>query len=130
MKAAVLRTIPGQLEIDDVTIDKPGPHEVLVHTAAAGVCHSDLHFAEGKYIYPTPCVLGHESAGVVEAVGDQVTYVQPGDHVITCLSVFCGECEACLTGHMVRCSKQGLSRALDAPPRLSQDGSPVFQFLN
>jgi S-(hydroxymethyl)glutathione dehydrogenase / alcohol dehydrogenase len=130
MKAAVLKSIPSPLVIEEVQIDKPGPHEVLINTAAAGVCHSDLHFVEGKYPYPTPAVLGHESAGVVEAVGDQVTYVKPGDHVITCLSVFCGTCEACLTGHMSLCSKADVSRPMDVPQRLSQDGGPMFQFLH
>ena len=69
MRAALLKTIPGQLDIDEVTIGEPGPGEVLVRTAAAGLCHSDLHFMTGAYPYPTPTVLGHESAGVVEAVG-------------------------------------------------------------
>ena len=63
MKAAVLNSIPGQLDIEDITIDSPGPREVLIETKAAGLCHSDLHFMEGKYPYPCPAVLGHESAG-------------------------------------------------------------------
>src|SRR3954454_5701483 len=130
MKAAVLRSIPGNLEVEDISIDKPGPHEVLLQTAAAGVCHSDMHFAEGKYPYPTPCVLGHESAGVVQAVGDQVTYVQPGDHVITCLSVFCGHCEACLSGRPSLCESNEIQRAPDQPQRLSKDGEPVWHFLS
>jgi S-(hydroxymethyl)glutathione dehydrogenase/alcohol dehydrogenase len=130
MKAAVLRKIPGELEIADVGIDKPGPREVLIRTSAAGVCHSDLHFLDGKYLYPTPCVLGHESAGVVEAVGEQVTYVQPGDHVITCLSVFCGHCDYCLTGRPALCRSRETSRPGDAPPRLAENGTPVHQFLS
>jgi len=130
MKAAVLKKIPGELEIEDVGIDKPGPREVLIKTSAAGVCHSDLHFLDGKYIYPTPCVLGHESAGVVEAVGEQVTYVSPGDHVITCLSVFCGHCEYCLTGRPALCRSREMTRPGDAPPRLAQDGTAVHQFLS
>src|SRR5438128_5061473 len=88
MKAAVLEHIPGELVIDDVQIGTVGPHEVLVQTAAAGLCHSDLHFMEGKYPAPVPTVLGHESAGVVEAVGAQVSYLKPGDHVIS-YAVFC-----------------------------------------
>ena len=68
-----------------------------------GLCHSDLHFIEGLYPTPTPVVLGHESSGVVEAVGEDVTYVKPGDHVITCLSVFCGTCPQCVTGHPNLC---------------------------
>src|SRR2546429_605025 len=65
MNAAVLHEIPGSLVIEDVDIDRPGPREVLVRTSAAGLCHSDLHFLEGKFSAPTPLVLGHESAGVV-----------------------------------------------------------------
>ena len=68
MRAAVLSEIPGKLEIDDVQIDNPGPREVLIRTVAAGLCHSDLHFMEGKYPWMLPAVLGHESAGVVEEV--------------------------------------------------------------
>jgi len=130
MKAAVLQSIPGELVIDDVQIDKPGPREVLIKTAAAGCCHSDLHFMEGKYPYPTPAVMGHESAGIVEAVGSDVTYVKPGDHVITCLSVFCGQCDYCISGRPNLCTKESTRRAFDQPQRLSKDGAPVFQFLD
>ncbi len=130
MRAAVLNSIPGSLEIEDIQIAEPGPREVLIKVAAAGLCHSDLHFMEGKYPYLTPAVLGHESAGVVEAVGSQVTYVQPGDHVITCLSVYCGNCENCLTGRPAICSNSASTdRGPDQPPRLSRDGQPVAQFL-
>src|SRR5690349_17663379 len=69
MRAALLRQIPGKLEIDEVEVSSPGPHEVVIRTVAAGLCHSDLHFMEGKYPYPCPALLGHESAGIVEAVG-------------------------------------------------------------
>ncbi|MDG2277684.1 MAG: alcohol dehydrogenase catalytic domain-containing protein, partial [Pseudomonadales bacterium] len=72
MKAAVLREINKPLEIEDVQTGNPAPREVLVRTVAAGVCHSDLHFQNGSYPYPLPAVLGHESAGVVEAVGADV----------------------------------------------------------
>ena len=130
MKAAVLREIPGELEIDDVELDTPGPREVHIRTAAAGVCHSDLHFMEGKYPYPVPAVMGHESAGIVEAVGRDVTYVQPGDHVITCLSVFCGTCEFCLTGHPSLCAKEPTRRPVDGPQRIQKGGEPVWQFLD
>ncbi len=130
MKAAVLRKVNEPLVIEEVSHGNPGPREVLVRTVAAGVCHSDLHFQNGSYPYPLPSVLGHESAGVVEAVGSAVTYVKPGDHVITCLSAFCGHCEPCLTGHMSLCDREGLDRAMDQPPRLSAGGAPVFQFLN
>jgi len=130
MKAAVLREINKPLEIEEIQHGKPGPREVLVRTAAAGVCHSDLHFQNGSYPYPLPAVLGHESAGVVEAVGSDVTYVKPGDHVITCLSAFCGHCEYCLTGHMSLCQEPELQRAPDQPPRLAKGDEGVWQFLN
>ena len=130
MKAAVLRGIKQPLEIEDVSIDKPRPREVLVRTAAVGVCHSDLHFQNGSYFYPMPAVLGHEAAGVVEQVGSDVRYVQPGDHVITCLSVFCGHCEYCLGGRPSLCAKVDTRRGKDEPPRLSKNGERVHQFLD
>jgi S-(hydroxymethyl)glutathione dehydrogenase/alcohol dehydrogenase len=130
MKAAVLREVNAPLEIEDIQHSKPGPREVLVRTAAAGVCHSDLHFQNGSYPYPRPAVLGHESAGVVEAVGADVTYVKPGDHVITCLSAFCGHCEHCLTGHMSLCGEPELQRAPDQESRLQKGDESIWQFLN
>ena len=75
MKAAVLREAGRPLEIEEVQVDKPGPREVLIRTAAAGVCRSDLHFLEGAFPTPLPTVLGHEAAGVVEAVGADVRTV-------------------------------------------------------
>jgi S-(hydroxymethyl)glutathione dehydrogenase/alcohol dehydrogenase len=128
MKAAVLREVGKPLSIEEVSIRKPGPREVLIRTAAAGVCHSDLHFIEGSYPAQMPAVLGHESAGVVEAVGDDVRTVKVGDHVITCLSVFCGHCEDCLTGHMSLCRSPEVRQT--ETPRLSQPAGPVNQFLN
>ena len=130
MKAAVLHEINKPLVIEDVQHGDPGPREVLVRTVAAGVCHSDLHFQDGSYPYMLPVVLGHESAGIVEAVGRDVSYVKPGDHVITCLSAFCGHCEYCITGHMSLCEEPELQRGMDQPPRLAQGDKPVAQFLN
>ncbi len=130
MKAAVLEHIPGELVIDDVQIGSPGPHDVLVRTAAAGLCHSDLHFMEGKYPYPTPAVLGHESAGVVEAVGAQVTYLKPGDHVISCISGFCGVCGYCLSGRPNLCDKAGLAADPTRPARLQRGDTPIYQFFD
>ncbi|MFN3857557.1 MAG: Zn-dependent alcohol dehydrogenase [Caulobacter sp.] len=133
MKAAVLREVGKPLQIEDVQIGKPGPHEVLIRTKAAGVCHSDLHFVEGKYPYPLPAVLGHESAGVVEAVGSEVRTVKPGDHVITCLSAFCGHCNHCLTGHMSRCVSPDTKRGKGDEPRLFREDADkpnMNQFLN
>ena len=130
MKAAVFREVNKPMEIEEVAISKPGPREVLIRTAAAGVGHSDLHFYNGTYPFPPPVVLGHESAGIVEQVGRDVTYVKPGDHVITCLSVFCGHCEYCLTGHMSLCQEPEVRRGPEEEPRLSQNNAPVAQFAN
>jgi S-(hydroxymethyl)glutathione dehydrogenase / alcohol dehydrogenase len=126
MKAAVLHEVNQPLVIEEIGTKKPAAHEVLVRTAAAGLCHSDLHFIEGLYPHPLPVVLGHESAGVVEQVGSEVTYVKRGDHVVTCLSVFCGTCENCTTGRPAICTNTdvklppGVSRRLewDRPEQL------------
>ena len=105
MKAAVLREVNKPLTVEDVTLDDPGPGAVLVKTAASGVCHSDLHFIEGLWPVPTPAVLGYEAAGVVEAVGPGVTYVQPGDHVVMLFTPFCGRCEFCSVGQPYLCGQ-------------------------
>lgn len=130
MKAAVLREVGKPLEIEEIAISKPGPREVLIRTAAAGVCHSDLHFMEGLYPTKMPIVMGHESAGVVEQVGSDVKYVKPGDHVITCLSVFCGHCEMCVTGHLSLCDSPETRRGENDGPRLSQTGTEIVQFAD
>jgi S-(hydroxymethyl)glutathione dehydrogenase / alcohol dehydrogenase len=130
MKAAVFHAPNEPMTIENVEIDKPGRREVLIRTAAAGLCHSDLHFMEGKYPTPTPIVLGHESAGIVEAVGEDVSYVKPGDHVITCLSVFCGHCEFCLTGHMSICQTPEVKMAPGKAKRMRWQGQHLNQFTN
>lgn len=130
MKAAVLREINTPLEIEEVQISKPGPREVLVRPVAAGVCHSDVHFMDGSYPYALPTILGHESAGIVEEVGSDVIYVKKGDHVITCLSAFCGHCDKCITGHLSLCQSPEVSRTPEEEPRLHQGGEAVHQFLN
>jgi len=130
MKAAILREVGKPLSIEDIQIGKPGPHEVLIRTVAAGVCHSDVHFVDGSYPYPLPAVLGHESAGVVEQVGSEVRTVKPGDHVITCLSAYCGHCDQCLTGHLSLCVSTETKRGADEPPRLAQAAGMLNQFLN
>ena len=131
MKAAVLIQ-PGQaLVIEDVVISKPGPHEVLIRTAACGLCHSDLHFIEGAYPHPLPAIPGHEAAGIVEAVGSEVRTVKVGDAVVSCLSAFCGHCEYCVTGRMSLCLGGDTRRAPTDAPRITRpDGSIVNQMLN
>jgi S-(hydroxymethyl)glutathione dehydrogenase/alcohol dehydrogenase len=136
VKAAVLYETKTPLQIEDVDVSKPAAHEVLIRTIACGVCRSDLHFVDGVYPTPLPTIPGHEAAGIVEAVGSEVRTVKPGDHVVTCLSAFCGHCEFCVTGRMFLCVDASTKRAKDAPPRLSFKGSrfrrgkPINQMIN
>jgi S-(hydroxymethyl)glutathione dehydrogenase/alcohol dehydrogenase len=131
MKAAVLHEVNQPLTVEDVTLQKPKAREVLVRTAYAGLCHSDLHVIDGLYPHPLPTVPGHEVAGVVEAVGSDVTYLKPGDHVIGCLSVFCGACSQCTTGHTVLCENTEVKMVPGQSRRLSWKGGEVMnQFLN
>ncbi len=129
MKAAIFHGPHQDLTIEDVDIDQPLGREVLVRTLASGVCHSDLHFVDGFYPMLAPAILGHEAAGIVEAVGPDVTSVRPGDHVIACLSVFCGACDYCLTGKTHLCPNRPV-RAKDQTPKLSWNGKPVTQFAS
>src|SRR5437016_3129001 len=129
MKAAVFHGPNKPLTIENVEIAKPIGREVLVRTVASGVCHSDLHFVDGYYPFPTPAILGHEAAGIVEAVGPHVTEFKAGDHVIACLSVFCGHCSYCLTGRTHLCQSRPV-RTPQEPPKLSWNGAPVNQFAN
>ena len=129
MKAAIMHGVHQPLTIEQVEIDEPGDREILVRTSASGVCHSDLHYLEDLMPMRTPAILGHEAAGVVEAVGSKVTYVQPGDHVIACGSAFCGECQECLTGHPNRCVDKPF-RTFDDPPRITLNGERVHNSVS
>ncbi|WP_432814754.1 Zn-dependent alcohol dehydrogenase [Sphingorhabdus sp.] len=131
MKAAVLIEAGKPLQIEQINIANPGPHEVLIRTAACGLCHSDLHFIEGTYPHPLPAIPGHEAAGIVEAVGSEVRTVKVGDAVVTCLSAFCGHCEYCVTGRMSLCLGGDTRRKAGEAPRLTRpDGSIMNQMLN
>jgi len=131
VKAAVMRANNAPLEIEDLTIDSPGPGEVLLKTSASGICHSDLHVIEGGLPMPPPCVLGHEPAGIVEEVGAGVTDFAPGDHVIGCLTSWCGVCKFCTGGRPYLCPTQFAGRPPEAKPRLATSGGdPIFQFAN
>ncbi len=131
MKAAVMRANNAPLEFENVEIDDPGPGEVRVKTAASGICHSDLHVISGSLPVPPPCILGHEPAGVVEAVGDGVSDFVPGDHVIGCLTSWCGVCKFCTQGRPYLCLTQFSGRAPGAKSRLtSESGDPIGQFAN
>ena len=131
MKAAVLYEQNKPLVIEDIQAKKPGPREVLLRTAYAGLCHSDLHFIEGLYPHPLPVVLGHESSAVVEQVGSEVSYVKPGDHVITCLSVFCGTCEQCTSGRPVICTNTDVKMPPGKAERLeTKNHARLHTFVN
>ena len=131
MKAAILYEAGKPLEIADIRVAKPGPREVLIRTAAVGVCRSDLHFVDGAFPHPVPTVPGHEAAGVIEAVGSDVAHLKVGDHVITFFTVFCGSCEMCVTGRPSLCVDPSTRRPADAEPRLSlDDGTALAPFLN
>jgi S-(hydroxymethyl)glutathione dehydrogenase / alcohol dehydrogenase len=130
IQAAVFRKVLEPLTVETVEIDKPRGREVLVRTAATGVCHSDLHVVDGHSRYPLdrPFILGHEGAGVVEAVGVDVSIVKPGDHVVACLSGFCGSCAQCLAGHPNLCVGGIVTRPASGAARLSQHGQAFQQF--
>ena len=131
MKAAIFHRPHEPLRIESVTVDPPQDREVLVRTAATGVCHSDLHYVDGDLPgRDHPMVMGHEGAGVVEAIGSAVTTVKPGDHVVACLSGFCGACPQCLSGHPNLCATRYVSRPSGAAPRLSQHGAPLIAFAD
>lgn len=134
-KAAILEKPGEELTIGDVEIADPAPHEVVIDTKACGLCHSDLHFIDGAYPHPLPAIPGHEAAGVVSAVGSEVRTVKPGDHVVSCLSAFCGTCEFCVTGRMALCLGGATRRGKDDDARLSRSNSSgtketVNQMLN
>ncbi len=125
MKAAVLYAPNQPLVIEDIEVDEPQANEVLIKTSATGVCHSDLHFMEGKWMYPMPVVLGHESAGIVEKVGPGVTNVKAGDRVVVAFVQSCGQCDRCTTGRPVLCTN---SQALNRIGRIKLNGNPMMQF--
>ena len=103
IKAAVLREYNQPLIIEDIELAPPKEKEVLVRTVYTGMCHSDLSMAKGNFKCPLPLVIGHEAAGVVEEVGSGVTSLKPGDHVVTCWAVACGECPECRRGQRYLC---------------------------
>ncbi|MDX3709857.1 Zn-dependent alcohol dehydrogenase [Streptomyces europaeiscabiei] len=110
--------------VDDLDVRDPGPGEVRVAVSAAGLCHSDLSVVDGTIPFPVPVVLGHEGAGIVEAVGAGVRHVRPGDHVALSTLANCGACADCDRGRPTMCR-----RAIGRPTRpFSRGGREVFQF--
>jgi S-(hydroxymethyl)glutathione dehydrogenase/alcohol dehydrogenase len=134
MRAAVLETFGEPLVVQELDLAEPRAGEVLVRLVACGVCHTDLYTASGAD--PSgyaPAVLGHEGAGVVEAVGDGVASLAPGDHVVTLFSPQCGECVHCRSPRTNLClairEQQNQGYLPDGTTRLSRDGEPIRHFM-
>lgn len=131
MKAAICTEYGKPLDIGDVDLAPPQAHEVQVQIKATGVCHSDLSVQKGNLPFPVPCVLGHEAAGVVEAVGDGVTNVEPGDHVVVMWTPMCGDCYFCRRGQTHLCEAgQAIGLMEDGTSRLSRNGEMLFHGVN
>lgn len=128
MRAAVMNAVGEPLAIENVSVADPGGHEALIRTVASGLCHSDLLFLSGEWDHPIPTILGHEVGGVVEAVGDRVTYLQPGDHVIGCAGGPCYHCRYCIVGRPLLCEGRDHDRRPDEEPRLSRTDGPIHQY--
>src|SRR5262249_43193245 len=127
IRAAVLHET-DRVAVEDVEVDEPRGREVLIRTVAAGVCHTDIGFIRGSFPRSVPMVLGHESAGIVERVGEQVTHVEPGDHVVTCPWLYCGSCAFCLAGQPQLCmTRAPVMRGEDESPRVAYGGQPLGQ---
>ncbi|QIM16281.1 Zn-dependent alcohol dehydrogenase [Leucobacter insecticola] len=134
VQAAVFVGAQQPLVVRELTIDStPGPGEVLVKMAASGVCHSDLHALDGDWDTPAPLVLGHEGAGVIVALGADVTELAVGDHVILSWTPSCQKCEYCVSGNPVLCQLANETAYqhvfFDGKTRLSDETSPVKSFL-
>ena len=134
MRAAVLEEFGQPLVVQEIDLEEPKPGEVLVRLVACGVCHTDMYTASG--VDPSgyaPAVLGHEGAGVVEAVGEGVDSLRVGDHVVTLFSPQCRECEHCLSPRTNIClairDQQGKGHLPDGTTRLSRDGEPIRHFM-
>jgi S-(hydroxymethyl)glutathione dehydrogenase/alcohol dehydrogenase len=126
MRAVVFRELGRPLEVEDVDLAEPKPREVRVKIVASGLCHSDIHRLHGHLPSALPMVMGHEGAGIVEQVGNAVTAVQPGDHVVVSFGPYCGDCRACNGGQFNNCERKAanaqIGNLLDGTSRLSQQG--------
>lgn len=134
MKAVVFRDPQSPIEFVDVDLAPPRAGEVRVRIAAAGVCHSDLHVKRGEWDAAAPLVMGHEGSGVVTELGEGVTTLAVGDHVVLSWVPPCGECRYCRAGHEARCQKVATGVAplgvlFDGTSRLSLDGEQLHHYL-
>ena len=130
MRAAILRAAREPMTIETVELDGPRANEVRIRVAASGLCHSDYHVVSGDLGSAFPILLGHEAAGVVEAVGDDVRGLVPGDRVVTCSSIFCGHCGECQDGNNHLCSDKPLRPAPEPSSPIRQNGEVIHQFCN
>ncbi len=132
-KAVVLRQFNQVPEAEEIEVAPPGREEVMVRVVNAGVCRSDVPAIYGKRSIPLPIVLGHEGAGVIEQVGEGVTAVEPGDHVILVVRAPCGRCYSCSIGRPALCEEatrvSGGGSMPDGSIHFSKDGKPVYHFL-
>ena len=133
IKGAVLERTGGPQHVVELDLEPPREREVLVRLHASGVCHSDQNAIDGTAETRCPAVLGHEGAGVVEAVGPRVARrPRPGNHIALSWAPSCGECEECLRGLHHLCTTawpaMGLGGLMDGTPRLSRDGEPVYHY--
>ncbi len=130
MKAAVLYEAFQPLAVEELELEGPREHEVLVKMTASGVCHSDLHYMKGDREHPLPVVLGHEGAGIVEETGPGVTYAQPGDHVVLSFVPTCGKCSFCIKGRQNLCdARYGLRGSMqDGTTRLRKGSQEIHHF--
>ncbi|HEX4984614.1 MAG TPA: Zn-dependent alcohol dehydrogenase [Burkholderiales bacterium] len=131
-KAAVLNKVNEPMTIDTLEMAPLAPTDVLVKIKASGLCHTDLEVIQGSLAYPMPIVLGHEGAGIVEAVGSDVTQVRPGDHVICSWNPHCGHCFYCERGLPVLCEpftrNQPRGLLLDGRSRMTRGGTQVHHY--
>ena len=124
-RAALLTAINEPLELTNICVDDPEPHEVRVAVKNVGLCHSDLHYMTGAVPTGLPAVVGHEVAGVVEAVGAQVTDLRPGDRVTGALTPPCGHCVNCDAGRSTQCQRVDEVRRRPRPAFRTADGRPI-----
>ena len=130
-RAAIFHGSGRPLEVREIDVQEPGTHEVVVRMVAVGICGTDLHQIRGEWQRPTPMILGHEGAGVVEAVGDEVARLRPGDEVVLSWAPSCGECADCRRGRPAACVPLhraiGAGTLVDGSTGLSLDGETLYR---
>jgi S-(hydroxymethyl)glutathione dehydrogenase / alcohol dehydrogenase len=130
-RAALFRGVGEPLEVREIELREPRPHEVLVRIAAVGICGTDLHVVKGEWDRPKPMVLGHEGAGTIEAVGGDVESLRPGDEVVLSWAPSCGRCADCRRGRPAACIELqraiGAGTLLDGTTGMEAEGETVYR---